>query len=239
MGALMVLGVHAGLVVMVHGDEGPVGDNTSDLDGTIGVLAGDQVLNGGGVEQLHIGELENLAEHGAGEESSMLNSDVAGVLASVLVRHTDLSQESISRLTHDHGREELATEPSTATRGDIGLDDSNLQIRTCLCQAIGGRETTASGTNNDNVTLGVLVKVVEVATGHLARDLALTDRPEGEVLPLASHLLDGGLGLHSTTDWHASGMRDSAHLCGDLGDLAIGGRLRVDSDGGHCVGRVV
>ena len=44
------VGVHAGLVVMVHGDEGPVGDNTSDLDGTIGVLAGDQVLNGGGVE---------------------------------------------------------------------------------------------------------------------------------------------------------------------------------------------
>ena len=35
---------------MVHGDEGPVGDNTSDLDGAVGVLAGDQVLNCGGVE---------------------------------------------------------------------------------------------------------------------------------------------------------------------------------------------
>jgi len=35
---------------VVHGDEGPVGDNTGDLDVTIGILASDQVLNGGGVE---------------------------------------------------------------------------------------------------------------------------------------------------------------------------------------------
>jgi hypothetical protein len=44
------VGVHAGLVVMVHSDESPVGDNTSDADTAVGVLAGDEVLNSGGVE---------------------------------------------------------------------------------------------------------------------------------------------------------------------------------------------
>lgn len=183
--------------------------------------------------------MEDLAKHGAGEESSVLDSDVVGVIAGVLIRHANLPQKGIGRLTHDHGREELATEPSTATRGDVGLDDSNLQVRTGLGQAVGGRQTTAAGTDNDNVTLGVLVKVVEVAAGHLARDLALTDRPEAEVLPLAGHLLDGGLGLDSTSDRHTRSVRDSAHLGGDLGGLAIGGGLRVDSDGGHCGGWVV
>ena len=183
--------------------------------------------------------MEDLAKHGAGEESSVLDSDVVGVIAGVLIRHANLPQKGIGRLTHDHGREELATEPSTATRGDVGLDDSNLQVRTGLGQAVGGRQTTAAGTDNDNVTLGVLVKVVEVAAGHLARDLALTDGPEAEILPLASHLLDGGLRLDSTSDRHTRGMRDSAHLGGDLGGLAIGGGLRVDSDGGHCGGWVV
>ena len=169
----------------------------------------------------------------------MLDSDVVGVLASILIRHTDLPQEGIGRLAHDHGREELTTEPSTTTRGDVGLDDSNLQVRTGLCQAVGSRQTTAASTDNDNVALSILVKVVEVATGHLARDLALTDRPEAEVLPLASHLLDGGLRLDSTSDRHTRSVRDSAHLGGDLSGLAIGGGLRVDSDGGHCGGWVV
>jgi len=44
------VGVHAGLVVVVHSDESPVGDNTSDADTAVGVLAGDEVLNSGGVE---------------------------------------------------------------------------------------------------------------------------------------------------------------------------------------------
>lgn len=189
--------------------------------------------------QLNVVELEDLAEHGAGKESRVLDSDVVGVLASVLIRHTNLPQEGIGRLAHDHGREELTTEPSTSARGDVGLHDSNLQVGTSLCQAVGSRQTTAASTNNDNVALGILVKVVEVATGHLARDLTLTDRPEAEVLPLASHFLDGGLGLNSTSDRHTRGMRDSAHLGGNLGGLAIGGGLRVDSDGGHCGGRVI
>ena len=44
------VGVHAGLVVVVHGDEGPVGDNTSDANASVGILAGDQVFNRCSVE---------------------------------------------------------------------------------------------------------------------------------------------------------------------------------------------
>lgn len=63
------VGVHAGLVVVVHGDEGPVGDDTGDADGAVGAVgAGDQVLDGGGVEELDVGEGEDLGEEGGGEE---------------------------------------------------------------------------------------------------------------------------------------------------------------------------
>jgi hypothetical protein len=47
--------------VVVHGDEGPVGNHASDAN-SIGVVrgrswAGDEVLNGCGVEQLDVREL--------------------------------------------------------------------------------------------------------------------------------------------------------------------------------------
>jgi hypothetical protein len=82
--------------------------------------------------ELNVRELKDLAQHGAGEEGSMLDGNIARVLASILIRHPDFPQESVGRLTHDHGGEELTAEPSTATRGDIGLDDGNLQVRTGL-----------------------------------------------------------------------------------------------------------
>ena len=44
------VGVHAGLVVVVHGDEGPVGDDAGDADAAVAVFAGDEVFDGGGVE---------------------------------------------------------------------------------------------------------------------------------------------------------------------------------------------
>ena len=51
------VGVHAALVVVVHGDEGPVGYDTSDADLPIRASgAGDEVLDGCGVEELNIGE---------------------------------------------------------------------------------------------------------------------------------------------------------------------------------------
>jgi hypothetical protein len=166
----------------------------------------------------------------------MLDGDIARLLAGILIRHADFPQESVGGLTHDHGGEELAAEPSTTTRGDIGLDDGNLQVRTGLGQAVGGRETAAASADDNDIALGVLVEVGKVATGHLAGDLALADGPELEVAPPARHLFDGGLGLDGASDRHTTGMRDGAHLGGDLGGL---GRLRVDSDGSHGVGWMV
>ena len=144
----------------------------------------------------------------------MLDNDIVAVVAIFLVCDTDLAKEGISRLAHDHSREELATEPSTTTGADTGLDDGNLQVRASLSQAVCGRETARAGANDDNIRLSVLVQVGEVATGHGSADLRLTDGTEGEVLPLTSHGLDGlTLGLSSN------------------------GNSRVDSTHGQLLGR--
>ena len=51
------VGVHAHLGVVVQGDQGPVSDGTADVASLHWVLTHDQVLHGGGVEQLHVGGL--------------------------------------------------------------------------------------------------------------------------------------------------------------------------------------
>lgn len=58
--------VHARLVVVVHGHEGPVGDDAGDADAAGGrfVAARDQVLDRGGVEELHVGEGQDLGQEG-------------------------------------------------------------------------------------------------------------------------------------------------------------------------------
>lgn len=61
--------VHAGLVVVVHGNKCPVGDNSSDAKSSVGVLAGDEVLNGGGIKELDVGERKNLGQKGGSEKS--------------------------------------------------------------------------------------------------------------------------------------------------------------------------
>lgn len=64
--------VHAGLVVVMHGDKGPVGHHTSNADsGRVGRSwggTGDEVLDGSGVEELDVGEGENLGKEGGCEE---------------------------------------------------------------------------------------------------------------------------------------------------------------------------
>lgn len=52
----------------MHGYESPVCDNTSNAKGTIGVLAGNQVFDSGGVEELDVGEGENFGEKGGSKE---------------------------------------------------------------------------------------------------------------------------------------------------------------------------
>ena len=63
------IGVHAGLIVVVHGDEGPVCDNSGDADGSIGGLAGDEIFNSGSVEEFDVREGEDFGEEGGCEES--------------------------------------------------------------------------------------------------------------------------------------------------------------------------
>ena len=62
------VGVHARLVVVVHGDEGPVCNNTDNAEESVGSLAGDEIFDGGGVEELDVGEGEDFREEGRCEE---------------------------------------------------------------------------------------------------------------------------------------------------------------------------
>jgi hypothetical protein len=54
--------VHAGLIIVVHGYEGPVGDDAGDAEGPVGVLTRDEVFNCGGVEEFDVGEGEDFGE---------------------------------------------------------------------------------------------------------------------------------------------------------------------------------
>lgn len=88
------VGVHAGLVVVVHRHQGPVGDHTCDAHiGRSGnVTTGNEILDGGGVEELDVGELQHLGQNGGGEQGSVLDDDE---VAFVLEGDADLSEEGI------------------------------------------------------------------------------------------------------------------------------------------------
>lgn len=121
--------------VVVHGDQGPVCDDTSNAN-SAGVLPGrsrscDQVLNRSSVEELDVGELEHLAQKCRCEQRRMLDGDPVAI---IFVRNTDLVKEQLSGLAHDHSTEELATEPRTASRSDTGFDDGDLEVRTLGCE---------------------------------------------------------------------------------------------------------
>lgn len=75
------------------------------------------------------------------------------------------------------------------TRSHVGLDDGNLEIRTSLAQHVGGAQAAGARANDDNVTLRVLIQIMEVTAGHGAGDLALADRSKLEAVPLAGKLL--------------------------------------------------
>lgn len=75
------------------------------------------------------------------------------------------------------------------TWGDGGLDDGNLQVWTRLAEHVGSAKAAGASANDDDVTLGVGVKVLEVATGHGAGDLTLTNVVELEALPFVGKLL--------------------------------------------------
>lgn len=128
-------------------------------------------------------------------------------VALVFERNAEVIEEGIGGLAHNHGAEELASEPSTASWSNASLDDGNLEVRALLAENVGSAQTTGASTDNDNVRLGVVVQVGKVAPGHGPRDLRLADGSEGERLPLVLHLgqrlglaigsrLDGKVLLH-------------------------------------------
>ena len=62
-GCIDGIGIHAGLIVVVHTDERPIGDDTRNADSTaqggargLDVRASDEILDGGGVEEFDVGE---------------------------------------------------------------------------------------------------------------------------------------------------------------------------------------
>ena len=110
----------------------------------------------------------------------------------IFIWDAEIPQESISRLAHDHGAEELAAKPSSTSGRDRSLNDGDLEIGASLAEHVGSAETAGSGTDDDNIGLSIGVKVLEVAAGHGARDLGLADGSEREaLLPLVGHLLEG------------------------------------------------
>ncbi len=70
------VGVHAGLVVMVHGNERPVCHDASDAEVSVGVLARDEVFDCGGIEKFDVRETQDFGEEGRGEECLGWVSDV-------------------------------------------------------------------------------------------------------------------------------------------------------------------
>lgn len=146
--------------------------------------------------------------------------------------NTEISQEGIGRLSHNHGGEELAAEPSSTAWRDGGLDNGDLQVWASFAKHVSGAETAGACPDDDDVRLGVGVQVVKVATGHGARDLRLSDGSEGEAgVPLVGHFLEG-LGLHLVVeDWCRLDGIVLLHLDRSLGRRWLGkhgGRRRHD-----------
>ena len=68
--------------------------------------------------------LQDLGQEGGGELGGVLDNHVVTL---VLVGHVEPVQQGLGGLAHDHGAEQLATQPGSTTRGNAGLDDGNLQ----------------------------------------------------------------------------------------------------------------
>ena len=108
------VGIHAGLVVVMHRHESPISNYASNTDASITLVGGasDQILDCGGVEELDIWEGKNFGHEGRGEEGGVLDDNV---VAFFFVGNAEVGQESISRLAHHHCGKELTSEPSSTT----------------------------------------------------------------------------------------------------------------------------
>lgn len=66
------VGIHARLVVVMHGDKCPVSDDAGNAQAGLS-RARDEILDGSGVEELDVGEGQDFGEKSRGEEC-LLNS---------------------------------------------------------------------------------------------------------------------------------------------------------------------
>lgn len=67
--------------------------------------------------------LEDLGEDGGGEEGGVLDDNEVTL---VLIGHLKLVQDGVCRLAHNHGAEQLASQPCAAAWGNPLLDDGHL-----------------------------------------------------------------------------------------------------------------
>lgn len=138
------VGVHAGLVVVVHRHQGPVSDHTCDahITRSANVTTSDEILDGGGVEELDVGELQHLGQNGRGEQGCVLHDDK---VAFVLEGDANLGQEGILWSNQpSEGMQGAAERAGTTVVGDI-----------CTSQAI---------------VTGGLLGIQEATYGRLAHD---------------------------------------------------------------------
>ena len=100
------VGVHAGLIVVVHSHERPVSNHTGNADASVAIVGGasDQILDRGGVEELDVREGKDLRQESGGEEGGMLDDNVVAFL---FIGNAEVGQESIGGLTHHHCGKEL------------------------------------------------------------------------------------------------------------------------------------
>ena len=192
----------------MHGNECPVGYYASNAEGAIVVSTSDEIFDCSGVEKLDVGEREDFGqEHGSKESLwstisqgrekgsggsaktySMLHDNK---VALILEWNSEVVQERISGLAHDHCTEKLASEPGPTARRDRSFDDSNLQVRTSFAKHVGRAEATRSSADNDNVRLSIGIEVIEIAASHGAGNLRLADRSELEaLLPLFGEFIE-------------------------------------------------
>ena len=114
---------------------------------------------------------------------------------------------------------------STLTRRDGGLDDSNLQIGSSFGKDIGGTETTASSTNDDDVALCILIKILEVPRCHSSHDLTFADGIKLETIPFVDELVQQ---LHVTPNISISTIDSDLPIDAISGMLqGVNGGLRV------------
>jgi hypothetical protein len=75
----------------------------------------------------------------------MLDNDKISL---VLKRDTDLLQEMMGRLSDDHGRHELTSEPSASSGSDACFDDGDDQVGSSFGERVGAGETAEEKIQN-------------------------------------------------------------------------------------------